>query len=53
MLPDYHRARRIQLFYRNPKTRTFGEPVIDLEESPYARAVVLGDLRKRELRGES
>jgi hypothetical protein len=27
--------------------------LIDLEESPHAHAVVLGELRERELRGES
>jgi len=48
MLPDFDRARRIQLFYGNPKTRTFAELLIDLEESPHARGVVLGELRERE-----
>jgi hypothetical protein len=45
MLPDFDRVRQIQLFYGNPKTRTFGELLIDLEESPHARGVVLGELR--------
>jgi hypothetical protein len=45
MLPDFDRVRQIQLFYGNPKTRTFAELLIDLEESPHSRAVLLGMLR--------
>ncbi len=52
MLPDFDRARRIGDFYLNPKMRTFAELLIDLEGSPHARGVVLGELRERELRGE-
>jgi hypothetical protein len=51
MLPDYDRAARIGDFWVDPKTRTFGELLMDLEESPHARAVVLGMLREEELRG--
>lgn len=50
MLPDFDRARQIQLFYGNPKKRTFAELLIDLEESPHARGVVLSELRDREIR---
>jgi hypothetical protein len=39
-------------FYGDPRTQTFAQ-LIDLEESAHARAVVLGELRERELRGES
>ena len=53
MLPDHERARRIGEFYGDPRTQTFAQLLIDLEESPHARAVVLGELRERELRGES
>jgi hypothetical protein len=52
MLPDHERARRIGDFYGDPRTQTFAQLLIDLEESPHARAVVLGDLRERELRGQ-
>jgi hypothetical protein len=53
MLPDYDRAWRIQLFNGNPKTRTLAELLIDPEESPHARGVVLVELRDRKLRRES
>ena len=52
MTPDYERARRIGELYGDPRTRTFAQLLIDLEESPHARAVGLGELRERELRGE-
>ena len=42
MLPDFERAYRIGEFWGNPKTRTFGELLIDLEEDKAARAVVFG-----------
>jgi hypothetical protein len=44
--PD--RADRIGEFCGNPKTRTFGELLIDLEEDKAARAVVWGLLREME-----
>ena len=53
MLPDHERARRISELYGDPRTQTFADLLMDLEESPHARAVVLGELRERELRGES
>ena len=53
MLPDHERARRIGEFYGDPRTQTFAQLLIDLEESPHARAVVLGELREEEMRGES
>jgi hypothetical protein len=42
MLPDFERADRIGEFWGHPKTRTFGELLIDLEEDKAARAVVFG-----------
>ena len=53
MLPDHERASRIGEFFSDPRTQTFAQLLIDLEESPHSRAVVLGELRERELRGES
>ena len=50
-LSDHERARRIAKLYNDPMTQTFAKLLIDLEESPHARAVVLGELRERELRG--
>jgi hypothetical protein len=52
-LPDHERARSIGEFYGDPSTQTFAKLLIDLEESPHARAIVLGELGERELRGES
>ena len=52
-LPDLERVRSIGEFHGDPRTRTFAQLLVDLEESPQARAFVLGDLRERELRGES
>lgn len=52
MLLDFDRAGRIGEFYGDPWTRTFAELLIDLQEFSHARAVVLGDLREREPRGE-
>ena len=48
MLPDFNRADRIGEFWVNPKTRTFGELLIDLEEESAARAVVFGLLAEME-----
>ena len=53
MLPDHARATRIGEFFGDPRTQTFAQLLVDLEESPHSRAVVLGELRERELRGES
>ena len=41
---------RIGDFWVEPRSRSFAELLIDCEESPHARAVVLGVLRERELR---
>ena len=51
--PTNERAFRIGDLYSDPRTQSFADLLIDLEESPHARAVVLGELRERELRGES
>ena len=53
LLPDHERARRIGELYGDPRTLTFAKLLVDLEQSPHSRAVVLGELRERELRGES
>ncbi len=50
-LPDHERARKIGELFSDPRTQTLAQLLIDLEESPHARAVVLGELRERELRG--
>jgi hypothetical protein len=51
-LPDHERVRSFGEFYGDPRTLTFAKLLIHLEESPHARAVVLGELRERELRGQ-
>jgi hypothetical protein len=46
MLPDFDRAGRIGEFYGDPRTRTFAELLIDLEEDRVATAVVVGMLHE-------
>ena len=53
MLPDFDRADRIGEFYGNPETRTFAELLIDAEEDPYLRAVLVGMLREADRSGPS
>jgi hypothetical protein len=48
MLPDFDRADAIGSYWGNPKTRTFGELLIDCEEDRVLRAVLIGLLRVRE-----
>ena len=47
-LPDYDRAGRIGEFYGNPNNRTFAELLIDAEEDPVLRAVLVETLREAE-----
>jgi hypothetical protein len=49
-MPEFERTGRIGKFYRDPRTRTFAEPLIDFEEDRVARAVVVGMLRERDPR---
>jgi hypothetical protein len=46
LLPDFDRADRIGEYYRNPKTRRFAELLIDAEQDPHLRAVLVGMLRE-------
>jgi len=46
MLPDFDRADQIGEFYGNPKTSAFAELLIDIEEDPHLRAVLVGMLRE-------
>jgi hypothetical protein len=46
MLPDFERANRIGSHWGNPKTRAFGELLIDCEEDRILRAVLVGMLRE-------
>ena len=45
-LPDFDRADAIGSYSGNPATRTFGELLIDCEEDPALRAVLVGMLRE-------
>ena len=51
MLPDYDRAGRIGELWTDSRSRTFAELLMDLEEDPHARGIVVGMLREQELRG--
>ena len=46
MLPDFDRAARIGEFWSEPRTRTFGELLIDCEEDRMLRAGLIGMLRE-------
>jgi hypothetical protein len=47
-LPDLDRVGAIQSYWGNPKTRAFGELLIDYEEDQTLRAVLVGMLRESE-----
>ena len=46
MLPDFERVDAMGSYWANPKTRTFGELLIDCEEDGTLRAVLVGLLRE-------
>jgi hypothetical protein len=46
MLPDLERADRIGEFWGYPQSRAFAELLIDCEEDPVLRAVLVGMLRE-------
>ena len=46
LLPEFDRADRIGEYYRNRKTRRFAELLIDAEQDPHLRAVLVGMLRE-------
>jgi hypothetical protein len=46
MVPDFDRADAIGSYWENPKTRTFGELLIDCEEDRTLRVVLVGMLRE-------
>jgi hypothetical protein len=48
MLPDFERADRIGEFWGYPESRAFAELLIDCEEDPILRAVLVGMLREDE-----
>jgi hypothetical protein len=45
IMPDEERALRIGKLYANPRSRTMAELLIDLEDDPAARGVVITELR--------
>jgi hypothetical protein len=45
-MPDYERVDRIGEFFGNPQTRSFAELLIDAEEDPVLRALLVGMLRE-------
>jgi len=45
-LPDFDRVGAIQSYWGNPKTRNFGELLINCEEDRALRAVLTGMLRE-------
>ena len=50
-LPDLKRAERIGEFWGHPRTRAFGELLIDLEGDRTLRAVLVGMLREADREG--
>ena len=50
-LPDYDRAGVIGEYFQDPGTRNFAELLIDAEEDPRVRAVLIPMLREAQRRG--
>jgi hypothetical protein len=46
-LPDFERVGVIGEYWSNPRTRTFAELLIDAEEDPPTRALLVGMLAER------
>jgi hypothetical protein len=51
MMPDYDRASAIGTFYADSRSRTFAELLIDAEEDPPTRGLLIGMLREEQVRG--
>jgi hypothetical protein len=50
MTPDYDRAARIGDYWADPRSRTFAELLMDAEEHPATRGLLIGMLHEAELR---
>lgn len=51
MTPDYERAARIGDYWLDPRSRTFAELLIDAEEHPQTRGLLIAMLCEGQLRG--
>jgi hypothetical protein len=50
MTPDFDRARRTGDLWLDPRSRTFAELLINAEEDPATRGLLVGMLREDDLR---